>query len=160
MFLVFWLIDIPYLGRCRTLYIICFTYSFLFLLSSSFSSTEGIVFLLDRIATGFTTLLIYGCRALLYVYSLESYPTHLRSTGLGINIIMGSIGNVVSFLLKSSIGNYVTYVDVLISVASGVLACYLKETRIDEEVHTKEEDNKNNKISMPLMPLIGDNNND
>ena len=80
----------------------------------SFITKVGIVFLFVRFAYGFTTLLIYGCKALLYVYSLESYPTHLRSTGLGINIIMGSLGNVVSLLLLSSIGNFTKYVNVLI----------------------------------------------
>ena len=43
----------------------------------------------------------------------------------------------------------------LLSITSGVLACYLKETRIDEEVNQKEEDNNCNRIS---MALIGDNN--
>ena len=100
-------------------------------------------------------MLIYGCKALLYVYSLESYPTHLRSTGLGINIIMGSLGNVVSLLLLSSIGNFTKYANVLIFNNVGVLACYLKETRIDEEVNQKEEDKNCNRIS---MALIGDNN--
>ena len=43
----------------------------------------------------------------------------------------------------------------LFSITSGVLACYLKETRIDEEVNQREEDNNCNRIS---MALIGDNN--
>lgn len=43
----------------------------------------------------------------------------------------------------------------LFSITSGVLACYLKETRIDEEVNQKEEDKNCNRIS---MALIGDNN--
>lgn len=145
VFLVFWLIDKPLFGRKRTLYLTCFTFSFVWLLLSTFKQA-GYVYYIVYGMNFFLDLIIIGCKALLYIYSIESYPTNLRSTGFGVNIIAGTFGSLTGGELIQNVEAF-GYIAVVLLIVSGVLTLFLKETRIDEEKQ-KEDIDIYNRISM------------
>lgn len=80
----------------------------------------------------FLALIIIGCKALLYIYSIESYPTNLRSTGFGVNIIAGTFGSLTGGELIQNVEAF-GYIAVVLLIVSCILTLFLKETRIDEE---------------------------
>lgn len=140
------LIDIQILGRRRTLYLICFLYAFFHFLLIFSEKKEGIFEYIIISSSLVMVFLLAACESLLYTFSVESYPIHLLSTGFGINMISGSIGNIFGFLMFNYFKNISNEVYSVLIIICGVLTILLKET--------KSEESEDNKMTIHHMSLI------
>ena len=142
------LMEIPCLGRKRTIWS-GFVITISCCLSLAFINlNETIYFILDLLAR----FCISANHTIFYTYSLEVYPTPVRSIGFGINAGFGNAGSIISpmFLeLLTMDSNFILYA--VLCVIAMFLMIFLQETvgkpmkeSIDELNEDDSEDNEKN----------------
>lgn len=120
------LTNIPFLGRKKTIFIWYLIASVSMLVLYFFnmhSNYQLIFFLIARFC-------VSGAVTTYYTYSLENYPTPVRTLGFGINATMGNLGGIVSSLLIEYISkkNILLCNSGVLILCSSILMLFLKET--------------------------------
>ena len=133
------IINIEKIGRKGSLwlYYIIIIFSFIFLAFASLNiSTELILNLLARFCA-------CGTEVIVYTYTLEVYPTLVRSAAFGINITFGNGGAIIAPMLLEYLPKWVFYMIFgCICVFNSFLLIFLPETVGKPMVETIEELNK------------------
>ena len=146
--LIYFMINIKFLGRRRSLYILYFLYGFICLLfvicikRSWFINYLILIFKASR-------LFALGWKSILFLFSFENYPTSFRSTAFGLNVTCSGLGVfcelVVTYFFQSesskegvndSVGQVVVWL--LACIMCGVITYFLPE-KMDEDLQDVDD---------------------
>ena len=155
------LMEIPCLGRKRTIwggFVITITCC---LLLAFVNLNNTIYFVLDLLAR----FCISANHTIFYTYSLEVYPTPVRTIGFGINAGFGSFASIISPMLLELFNmntNFVLYA--VLCVIAMFLMIFLQETvgkpmkesidELNEDDNDEENNNDDIKKIIPIDPII------
>ena len=103
-----------------------------------------IPYYMHAVFENFARFSISAIYSILYTYTVESYPTPIRSIGFGMNCISGSLGNMIFPLLIELLSEHVNYVFALLNLVCLILVFFLPETLCKPLGDSIPEDNINN----------------
>ena len=130
------IINIPSLGRKKSLIGFFLGITFGFVLTIIFSDSAIVAWL----AMVLIRFCITGVYTTFYIYFMESYPTPLRSLGFGLNTTFGNLAGIVSPIIIEFFNKYLLYV--IFAILSGInifFTFFLKETVGKPMLETIEE---------------------
>ena len=139
------LINLKFLGRKGSLYLEYFIISVGFLLLSFFKFSLPIELIFNFI--------IRFCQSavelVFFTYTLEVYPTIVRSTNFGINVTFGNIGSILAPMIYEYIPNWLLlFIFAITTIIHSILLIFLPETEgkpMVESIEEEENNNNNNK---------------
>lgn len=143
------IINFPKLGRKRSLigFFVGITLGFILTLASQNDAT---VAWLSMVLIRFC---ITSVLMTLYVYSMENYPTPIRSLGFGLNSAFGNIAGILSPLIIEFSNKYILYaIFAGLTVINIILTFFLKETVGKPMLETIEELDVSNLQKEKLVP--------
>ena len=131
------LINIKFLGRKGSLYLEYFIIIIGFLLLSFFKFSLPIEL--------FFNFIIRFCQSavelVFFTYTLEVYPTIVRSTNFGINLTFGNIGSILAPMIYEYIPNWLLlFIFAIMTIIHSVLLIFLPETEGKPMVESIEEE--------------------
>ena len=119
------LINIKTLGRKGTLWSQYFIISLTFILLSFIKFSNSIELGLNYLAR----FCAAAIELVFYTYTLEVYPTPVRSLNFGINVTFGNIGSILSPLVYEYLPNWLfLFIFALFSLIHAILLIFLPET--------------------------------
>ena len=119
------LINIQSLGRKGTLWSQYFIITISFLLLSFFKLTDSIELGLNYIVR----FCAAAIELVFYTYTLEVYPTLVRSVNFGMNVTFGNIGSILSPLVYEYLPNSIfLFIFAMFSIMHSILLIFLPET--------------------------------
>ena len=130
------LINIKPLGRKGTLWISYFIITVIFIMLSLFELPVPVELFLDYLAR----FCAAAIELVYWTYTLEVYPTPVRSLNFGVNVTFGNIGSILSPLVYEYLPNWLFLcVFALLSVFHSILIIFLPETVGKPMIETIEE---------------------
>ena len=135
------LINLKFLGRKGSLYLEYFIISVGFLLLSFFKFSLPFELIFNFI--------IRFCQSavelVFFTYTLEVYPTIVRSTNFGINVTFGNIGSILAPMIYEYIPNWLLlFIFAITTIIHSILLIFLPETEGKPMVESIEEEENNN----------------
>lgn len=119
------LMEIKFLGRKRTIWGGMFITIVCLLILALITVSDLVYFFLDLLSR----FCISAVHTIFYTYSLEVYPTPVRTIGFGINATFGQIGGIVFPMLVELFEEYLCFIGYSILIGLAVfLLIFLKET--------------------------------
>ena len=143
------IINFPKLGRKRSLIGFFVGITLGFILTLAFQNDATVAWLsMVLIRFCITSVLMT-----LYVYSMENYPTPIRSLGFGLNSTFGNIAGILSPLIIEFSNKYILYaIFAGLTVINIILTFFLKETVGKPMLETIEELDVSNLQKEKLVP--------
>ena len=130
------LINIKSLGRKGTLWVSYLIITFIFIMLSFFNLPIPVELFLDYLAR----FCAAAIELVYWTYTLEVYPTPVRSLNFGVNVTFGNIGSILSPLVYEYLPNWLfLFVFALLSVFHSILIIFLPETVGKPMIETIEE---------------------
>lgn len=123
------LVNIKCLGRKKPLIFAFFCFSITYVICVFiFDKTENEMNFWLFLILLLSNLFYQGGRALVYLFSIESYPTSMRSTAFGLNVLCGALGNIIGLCMQKLEELHQGIVFCVFGISTGLLAILLKET--------------------------------
>ena len=137
------LINLKFLGRKGSLCVEYFIITVGFLLLSFFKFSLPIVLIFNFI--------IRFCQSavelVFFTYTLEVYPTIVRSTNFGINVTFGNIGSILAPMIYEYIPNWLLlFIFAIITIIHSILLIFLPETQGKPMIESIEEEEEKTNI--------------